>query len=235
MDPRASRPDGIARTGASFGRSESVADPAQGPTTEPDEAALWTEVPVEPVRLGGVTRHEEGCDLVWSIADGRRGRRWREACARLGRVWAARVLESGPEGRFSRLEVASPSGLLTLHPSEDGRTLYGNAVTPSGMRHVALPWGDAHRILVAGSVASVAMACRHLETVIQPGGSTIFRGVGVDAELRAGEGSVRIERTGLTSWRVSVASVGVAVAAEIDERGVPLGGTTWSLEASPGA
>lgn len=200
------------------------------PEAVPDDVERWAPPPDEPVRLGGSIRHEEGCELVWSIADGRRGRRWREVCARLGRPSAARLLESDPEGRLTRLEAAASAGLLTLHPSADRRALHGNVVTPTGVRHIALPWGEAHRVLVAGSIASVAMTCRHLAGLVPPGGTAVFRGVGVDGELRVGEGSVRVERVGLTAWRLSVASLGVTVEAEVDERGVPLGGQQWPLE-----
>lgn len=221
--------------------SERTRDPERLPAPEDpslqgnvsDEVAPWQAAVPGPVRLGGATTHDDECDLVWSVADGRRGRRWHEACARLGRLSAARLLETDPAGRLVRLEIAAPAGLLTLHPSDDGLALYGNVVTPAGVRHVALPWGDAHRLVVAGSVASVAVACRHLDTVVPPGGTSAFRGVGVDAELRVGQGSVRVERVGLTGWHASVAELGIAVAAELDDRWVPLRGSTWPLEEPP--
>ncbi len=224
MGPRAPRPDGSGPAG-----------PGEGATSVPldDEDALWAETTPEPARLGGVVHHDDGCELIWSIADGRRGRRTREVCARLGRPSAARLVESDPDGGLRRLEVSGPRGLLTLHPSEDGRTLHGNVVTSSGIRHLGLPWGSAHRVVVAGSIASVALACRHLETVLPPGGTTIFRGVGIDGDLQVSEGSVRIERVGLTGWQASVAEMGFTVIAEVDPRGVPVGGALWPLELPP--
>lgn len=201
----------------------------------PHEETPWAAAVPGRVRLGGTAVHDDGCDLVWSVADGRRGRRWREACARLGRLAAARLVETDPDGRLTRLEVAAPAGLLTLHPSDDGRTLHGNVVTSAGVRHLALPWGDAHRLVVAGSIASLAAACAHLATVVPPGGATVFRGIGVDAELHVGEGSVRVERVGLTGWRASVAELGISVVAELDDRWVPRGGSIWPLEEPPGA
>ncbi len=188
------------------------------------------DLDVVPVRLGGTMRLEDGSDLMWTIADGRLGRRWREVTSRLGRIVSAHLVEISPERALARLEMAAPGGLLTLHPSTDGRTLHGNVVTPSGVRHLALGWGSSHRLLVAGSVASVAVACRRLETQVPPGGGTVFRGVAVDPDLRVEEASVRVERVALTGWRLTAPALGVSVFAEVDERGLPLGGTSWPLE-----
>jgi hypothetical protein len=140
-----------------------------------------------------------------------------------------------PNGRFERLEAGSPAGLLTLHPSPDGLTLHGNVVTPTGIRHIARAWGPSHRLVVAGSPGCVALARRGLDMLIQPGGSTVFRGIAVDADLEIGEGSVRVERVGLTGWRLSAPEFGVVGSADLDPRGVPDEGLRWPLEeADPG-
>jgi hypothetical protein len=188
-----------------------------------------------PIRLAGAVTQDDGSEVLWSIAQGRRGRRWREASVRLGRLAGARLLEISPEGRLQRLEVDAPTGMLTLHPSEDGSTLHGNAVTPDGVRHLALPWGPSHRLVVAGSIGSVAVASQGLDTLIQPGGSTALRGISIDADLTIGEGSVRIERVGLTGWRVSAPEFAVECSADLDPDGVPQEGVSWSLEEPAGS
>ena len=96
-------------------------------------------------RAGRLDLGRDG-DALWSVADGRRGRRWRSLRrdAR-GGVVSDLLLELDPAGAWMRLEVATRGGILTLHPEPgDGpdRQVHGNVVTPGGMRHLALPWGE---------------------------------------------------------------------------------------------
>ena len=94
--------------------------------------------------------------ITWTVAEGRRGRRWREVVVRGDAVGHSLLLETGADGRFSHLELARAGGLWTFHPETDG-TLHGNHVDPRGrdVRHVVgLPFAPddllAHRGIAAG-------------------------------------------------------------------------------------
>jgi len=111
-----------------------------------------------PVRRAGHARLASGATVTWSVAEGAKGRRWRELVARDGTVVHSLLLETFPDGRFAHLELSTAAGLLTLHPEGDG-TLHGNAVTEHGVRHVrGLPWSDRAVLLVEGSVLAWAAA-----------------------------------------------------------------------------
>ena len=92
------------------------------------------------VRRAGAGRAVDGTDVVWSVAEGRKGRRWREVRSRDGVVVSSLLLESFTDRRFAHLELSTAAGLLTLHPESDG-TLHGNAVLTDGVDHiVGLAW-----------------------------------------------------------------------------------------------
>lgn len=106
----------------------------------------------EPVRLAG--RGRWGDSLVtWTIAEGRRGRRWREVLSRDGAIVHSLLLETDSDRRFSHLELAVPGVLLTLHPEGDG-TLHGNRVDAAGsaVEPIAgLPFPSGAAVLVRES------------------------------------------------------------------------------------
>jgi hypothetical protein len=110
------------------------------------------------IRRGGVSTTATGERVVWTIADGRRGRRWRESVTRDGALLRTVLFELDPSGRVGRLEVATATGLLTLHPDGDGRTLHGNVVSADGVRHLTFDWGPDRGMLVDGSPASSTIA-----------------------------------------------------------------------------
>jgi len=110
------------------------------------------------VRRAGVGRFVDGTDVVWSVAEGQKGRRWREVRSRDGVVLSSLLLETFPDRRFAHLELSTAAGLLTLHPEPDG-TLHGNAVTAAGVHHVAgLPWPAGSVVVVDGSAVAIAAA-----------------------------------------------------------------------------
>jgi len=110
------------------------------------------------VRRAGSGRLVDGTGVVWSVAEGQKGRRWREVRTRDGVVLSSLLLETFPDRGFAHLELSTGTGLLTLHPEPD-RTLHGNAVTAAGLRHVAgLPWPAGSVLVVDGSAASIAAA-----------------------------------------------------------------------------
>jgi hypothetical protein len=95
------------------------------------------------LELGG------GETILWSVAEGRRGRRWRSARRDAGGgLLADLLLEVDPAGRWTRLELVTGRGILTLHPDPEGTRAHGNVVTGEGMRHLAFPWSAAHALLV---------------------------------------------------------------------------------------
>ena len=111
-----------------------------------------------PVRRAGHGRFVDGTDVIWSVAEGQKGRRWREVRSRNGVVVSSLLLETFPDGRFAHLELSTEAGLLTLHPEGDG-TLHGNAVVSSGVRHVVgFPWPDGSVIALEGSAVAIAAA-----------------------------------------------------------------------------
>jgi hypothetical protein len=96
--------------------------------------------------------------VTWSVAEGRRGRRWREVVRAGPGIRSSLLLELDPQGRFSHLELSTAAGLLTLHPEDDG-TLHGNAVTSKGIEHIrGLPWSPEVQIALEGSPVCAAIA-----------------------------------------------------------------------------
>jgi hypothetical protein len=130
------------------------------------------------IRRGGVATTAAGERVVWTIADGRRGRRWRESVTRDGVLVRTVLFELDPSGRVTRLEVGTADGLLTLHPDDDGRTLHGNVVAPDGVRHLRFDWGPEHGLLVEGSPAAA--------TIAAGGGATRVLRIGDDLDPRIG-------------------------------------------------
>jgi hypothetical protein len=104
------------------------------------------------LRRAGSGRALDGSLVAWTVAEGRRGRRWREVVvAPDGGIRSSLLLELDPDGRFSHLELSTAAGLLTLHPEGDG-TLHGNAVTAAGVDHVrGDPWQPEAAIALEGS------------------------------------------------------------------------------------
>jgi len=93
------------------------------------------------------------------VAEGRRGRRWRSARRDAnGVLLSDLLLEVDPAGRWTRLELASARGILTLHPEPDDTAVHGNVVTGKGVVPQVFAWSPGHRLVVAGEpVAAVAL------------------------------------------------------------------------------
>lgn len=119
-----------------------------------------------------------GETVLWSVAEGRRGRRWRSLrCDAAGAVVIDLLLEVDPGGGWTRLELATAAGMLTLHPEPDGRSVHGNVVTEGGVVPVALPWSPDHRLLLPHE--PVAAAALGSDEANPPSGPAIV----VDARL----------------------------------------------------
>ena len=174
-----------------------------------------------------MARIQAGLVVWWSVAEGRRGRRWREAVADGGGLRHSLLLETDPDGRFTHLELATPSGLLTLHPEADG-TLHGNAIEAAGIRHVVgLPWDPDGVVLLDGSPISQAAAV-HGPASRRGRGAVEHPVLRLDAQLGLSMTPERLSGLGGGSWRVDRTGETITV----DSEGLPLLGaaTIWPLE-----
>jgi hypothetical protein len=137
------------------------------------------------------------------------------------------LLETAPGGRFSRLELATPAGLLTLHPEGDG-TLHGNVIEAGGIRHVVgLAWDEAGVVDVEGSAVAGAACAQILAAEVAGGGGARRTVLRITAGLLITTGPSQVERLDEETWRVSGSA---PFRATVD--GLPLlpDAETWSLE-----
>ncbi len=156
------------------------------------------------VRLAGELELEDGARLSWSVADGRRGRRWRAMSLVDGTISHALLLEVDPAGRPSRLELTTPAGLLTLHPSADQAELHGNIVRPGGggVEHLALPWGPEPEIDVIGRPLALAVGLHRRRDSVPVGQTLEIEAVAIEPALEIRIVRRRIARTSEDTWRV---------------------------------
>jgi hypothetical protein len=99
-----------------------------------------------------------GETVLWSVAEGRRGRRWRSIRRDASHGLVSDLLvEVNRDGRWTRLELATARGILTLHPEPDGAAVHGNVVTPDGVVPLAFDWSAGHRLVVAGEPVAAAV------------------------------------------------------------------------------
>jgi hypothetical protein len=178
------------------------------------------------VRRAGRGRLANLGTVVWSVAEGSRGRRWREL-RRDGRgvLVSSLLLETSPDGTFTHMELSTVAGLLTLHPEPD-RTLHGNVITDDGVRHVVgFPWPPGSVVLVEGSPIAAAAALRSfaIDAADRPREATAAR---VDLALDVTTERVSVGRSANSS------AIGEWSSLELDADDLPvLSHTeTWPLE-----
>ena len=186
-----------------------------------------------PTRSAGWGTGAFGSVVTWTVAEGRKGRRWREVVSRGTAVIHALMLETDPDGKFSHLELARSDGLWTFHPEPNG-TLHGNHVggKKPGVRHVAgWAFGPDDALVVEGSPLGLASVAWRWARAMAPDGSAAIEVGGV--LLRPGGELVqvpalRIERLSAKRWRVGDGSP-----FELDAAGLPVlvGGTVRPLDA----
>jgi hypothetical protein len=183
-----------------------------------------------PTRVAGWGLITDGSVVTWTVAEGRKGRRWREVVARDAATAHALLLETDAAGRFSHLELARADGLWTFHPEPDG-TLHGNHVRPrgAGIRHVVgWPFAPDDAIVVEGSPISLAAIAWPRAASVAEGGFVDVAGVviGAGGELDTVP-SIRIEHLTGSRWQV-----GEWPPLEVDVAGLPVfdGGATGPLE-----
>jgi hypothetical protein len=186
-----------------------------------------------PLRIAGWGRTAERAQVTWSIAEGRRGRRWREVVAFDEGLWHALLLETGPDRRFAHLELAAPGLLASLHPEPDG-TVHGNAVDSADrrVRHVVgLPTAPEGLVVVDGSIVALAAVAWQLTGELEPGRGRAFTVVRLDlAGDVTVDTDVPIERATATAWMIGESTI------DVGEDGQPMlaGGSTVPLELDPG-
>lgn len=181
------------------------------------------------LRRAGRGRDHAGAWVTWTVATGRRGRRWREVrVAPDGNVVSSLLLETDPDRRFAHLELSTAAGLMTLHPEGDG-TVHGNVVAEHGVRHVrGLRWSPDDLILLEGSSIALAAAAHLLEPGVGLGDEVSASGLAIELGLQvAPAGPIRVRRVGVGSWQFAS---GAAVA--IEAGGLPVldAGFGWPLE-----
>lgn len=173
----------------------------------------------ELTRVAGSGRLADGSHVIWTVAEGRRGRRWREVIARDAATVHALLFETDGARRFSHLELARADGLWTFHPEPDG-TLHGNHVTPDGtVRHVkGWPFASGDAVLIEGSpIVAAALGWSHAPEVAV-GASTALHGVVIelDGRLERIEGA-SLARLGAARWQM-----GDGTPFEVDDEGLPV-------------
>jgi hypothetical protein len=185
-----------------------------------------------PLRSGGRATLPTGATVVWSLATGLRGRRWREAVTVDGGLVRSVLLEASPAGRATRLEVATPAGLLTLHPATDGRELHGNVVTEDGIRHLRFDWSAEHELFVVGSPAAAAVALRRFADLLAVGESQPVAVVRIDDALEPRPATWQVTRTSATDWHLRDLGSTEERTTRLDEDGIPTlpDAVTWPLE-----
>lgn len=150
----------------------------------------------------------DGSLVTWSVAEGSRGRRWRWIVSAGEGLQHAGLVELDGEGRFVRLELETPDGMLTLHPDPGSVMAHGNVVRRDRVDPIAIEWWEGASIAIAGDPFGSAL------------GAAPVSGWIVEADLtlrRTGDGS----------------SAGADDALSLDERGVPRlsDASEWPLEA----
>ena len=194
---------------------------------------------VDWLRRAGHVRAADGASTTWSVAEGHRGRRWREL-VRIGNgrpgIRHSLLLETDTGGRFAHLELSTDAGLLTLHPEADG-TLHGNAVVDHGEAHLrdatgvehvrGLVWPADGIALVDGSLicqlAGIAALAGRIDAAASRSQPVIWIPDTLWLEVRP----VRVERLDERRWRF-----GESPAIDVDDRGLPArpADSIWPLE-----
>src|SRR4051812_25425312 len=191
------------------------------------------------LRRAGHVRAADRASVTWSVAEGHRGRRWRE----LIRVGGGRpgirhslLLETDPDGRFSHLELSTEAGLLTLHPEGD-HTLHGNAVVDhgeaglrdaTGVEHVrGLEWPRDGIAFVEGSLVCQLAGIQSLRESLGPAASHSQPVVWIPANLWLEVKPMRVDRVEERRWRF-----GDRPTLEVDDDGLPVlpDAAIWPLD-----
>ena len=149
-----------------------------------------------------------------------------------GRLEASLLVETSPDGRLLKLELATGEGLLTLHPDGDPVRLHGNVVRAAGIEHIALPWSDRHVLLAGASPVTAAVAVEGHAGQIGVGEGANVPAVEVGIDLRPRPATWHVARTAPRRWRLLAVDGGRSLLLETDADGLPTAadGSAWPLE-----
>jgi hypothetical protein len=111
------------------------------------------------LRRAGQARLPDDDIVLWSVAEGNRGRRWRWTHQHYqGVPGHSGLVELLPAGGLGRLEISAYGGLLTFHPERDGMSAHGNIVTPDGVKPIATAWRPEWRVGIVDDPFGSAIA-----------------------------------------------------------------------------
>jgi hypothetical protein len=184
------------------------------------------------LRRAGSGRLTDGSRLVWTVAEGSRGRRWRWTHTTNAGLCAVGLLELDEDGDFARLELGSPVGLLTLHVDDAGGEVHGNVAGPDGMRHLRLPWSRDDSLLVEGEPLVAAAMCHRLAGRIDPRPAHEHGVILVEPSFVVRDTRGAFVRDSETRWRIEL-SQARRFRIAIDGQGLPTGladEASWPLE-----
>jgi len=184
-----------------------------------------------PRRIAAHERDSRSRDVVWTAADGRNGRRWRELAVDAAGHARSLLLETDSQGTWQRLEIGGPDGLLTLHPEGDG-SVHGNVASRIGVRHLTLGKLKPPRVDVPGSLVVEAALCWGLSRQMRVGESRIVQVASVAEPVSVALAEITIGRRTTATWELLDGDRRRLV--ELDETGLPVahvGAEHWPLEA----
>jgi hypothetical protein len=159
--------------------------------------------------------------LLWSIAEGRRGARWRASTSRDGALLSNLMLEVSVTGRPTRLEIATPAGLLTLHPEPDGVSAHGNVVGVDGVRPLAFEWSPRHWFESRQSPVVAAALCRAFLSELEVGEFRLVPGLHVHDDLTVWRGQRGVQRLTPTRFLIEEAD-NSGWELSLDDEGLPI-------------
>ena len=184
------------------------------------------------LRRAGSGRLTDGSRLVWTVAEGSRGRRWRWTHTTNAGLASVGLLELDEQGAFSRLELGSPVGLLTLHVDDSGGEVHGNVAGPAGMQHLRFLWSSDNSVLVDGEPLVAAAMCHRLAGRFDPRPTHEHGLLLVEPSFAVRDTLGWFTRESETRWRIEL-SQARRFRIAIDAQGLPtaLGDeSSWPLE-----
>jgi len=183
-----------------------------------------------PRRIAAHERDTRNRDVVWTAADGRNGRRWRELAVDAAGQARSLLLETDSQGAWQRLEISGADGLLTLHPEGDG-SIHGNVASRTGVRHLSLGKLKPPLVDVPGSLVVEAALCWSLARQMRLGESRVLQVASVAEPVTVAIAELTVERRTTATWELRDGDRRRLV--ELDEGGLPVGhvgAEHWALE-----
>ena len=188
------------------------------------------------LRQAGALTLPDGATLTWTCADGSRGRRWRGMALVDGAITHTSLIEVDLRGRPTRLELTTPAGLLTLHPSRDGLQLHGNVVSTSGepVRGLRFPWGPEYELDVVGRPLQLAIGLHRRRSLAVGPTPIVIDVVEIEPDLTVRAARRLVEHVGQGSgadtWLMRGTPGAPEWRIELRADGLPAAGTHEALE-----